>query len=71
MARPQRLSGAGHGALWQEGYYERVLRVSEDARWVARYIMGNPVRAGLAQTPDQYPFSGSDVWTIPEILGSI
>jgi putative transposase len=33
--------------LWQEGYFEHVLRGEEDARTVARYIIENPVRAGL------------------------
>src|SRR5262245_13651646 len=35
--------------LWQEGYYERVLRPEDDARKVARYIVENPVRSGLAR----------------------
>jgi putative transposase len=57
--------------LWQEGYYERVLRLSEDAKWVARYIFANPIRAGLVSSPLEYPFMGSDVWSIREILESI
>jgi REP element-mobilizing transposase RayT len=57
--------------LWQEGYYERVLRQEEDARNVARYIIQNPVRAGLVENPADYPFLGSDRWTLSEFLDSV
>ena len=60
-----------HGApLWQEGYYERVLRRDEDVRDIARYILWNPVRAGLVRTPAEYPHIGSDVWPIEELIES-
>ena len=49
--------------LWQDGYFEHVLRDDEVTETVARYILANPVRAGLCKEPDQYPFSGSLVWT--------
>jgi putative transposase len=49
-------------ALWQKGYYERVLRDDEATLAVARYILANPVRAGLVQEPRDYPFSGSLVF---------
>ena len=59
------------GRLWQEGYHDRVLRADEDAREVARYIIENPVRAGLVTTPFQYPHLGSDVWTLNELIDSV
>jgi putative transposase len=34
--------------LWQEGYYDRVLRDESESRRYAEYIVSNPVRAGLA-----------------------
>jgi len=46
--------------LWQRYGYERVLRSQELTLDVARYIVANPVRAGLASTIDQYPFAGGD-----------
>ena len=61
----------GNGALWQEGYYERVLRASEDAKRIARYIFENPVRARLVASPSEYAFLGSDVWRINDFLDSI
>jgi putative transposase len=57
--------------LWQEGYYEHVLRGDEDAREVARYILENPVRAGLVSTPCAYPHLGSDVWTLQELMEGV
>ena len=54
--------------LWQKGYYEHVLRDDEDSKEVAFYIVANPVRAGLVQSPDEYPFSGSDKWSIRELM---
>jgi putative transposase len=60
-----------HERLWQEGYYERVLREEDDARVLAKYILNNPVRAGLVKKPTDYPFIGSDVWTLSELLESV
>ena len=60
-----------HTRLWQEGYYERVLREDDDARELARYIINNPVRADLVESPADYLFSRSDVWTMAELLESL
>ncbi len=51
-------------ALWQEGYYERVLRNEESSRDVARYIVENPVRAGIVANARAYPSVGSGVWSV-------
>lgn len=50
--------------LWQEGFYDRVLRKDEDTREAVRYVLGNPVRAGLVRAAHEWPFSGSDVFDI-------
>jgi REP element-mobilizing transposase RayT len=42
--------------LWQDGYFEHVLRDEEDTREVAFYIIANPVRKGLVETPRDYPY---------------
>jgi len=57
--------------LWQEGYFDHVLRAEEDARSIARYIVDNPVRAGLVQYPAEYPFLGSGVWPLEDLLYGI
>ena len=40
---------AGHGRLWQVGFFDHVLRSDESAYKHALYIIGNPVRAGWPQ----------------------
>ena len=76
VSRAKQYSGAAYalkhgGPLWQRGYYERILRRSEDAKSIARYIVNNPVRAELVLSPSDYPYLGSDVWEIEELVGSI
>jgi putative transposase len=61
MASAKKRSGIAyarraHEPLWQEGYHDRVLRPSDDPRALARYMLNNPVRAGLAVSPLEYPF---------------
>ena len=53
--------------LWQPGYHDRVLREGDDARLVVRYVLNNPVRAGLAQTAEHYAWSGSLRFTFREL----
>jgi putative transposase len=48
--------------LWQRSYYDHVLRTDEDLLASARYLAANPVRAGLAAQPGDYPHLGSFVW---------
>jgi len=54
--------------LWQRYGYEHVLRNDEDTRRVARYIFENPIRSGLVTRANDYPFLGSCVSTVEEIL---
>jgi len=56
--------------LWQRYGFERVVRDSEQTFVVARYILENPVRAGLAGAIEEYPFVGSFVYTLPELIAS-
>ncbi len=59
--------GARSGRLWQAGYHERVLRSNEASMSVARYILENPARAGLTQSFQDYPFSGSAEFSKSEL----
>ncbi len=58
------------GQLWQSGYYDRVLRDDEHSSRVARYIVGNPIRAGLCGQVADYPYTGSDVYPLEELAMS-
>ncbi len=54
--------------LWQRYGFERVLRSEEATVVVARYILANPVRAGLVTRVSDYPFVGSCVFSLDEML---
>lgn len=41
--------------LWQKGFHDRALRREEDLVKVARYVVANPLRAGLVQKLGNYP----------------
>jgi len=43
------------GRLWQKGFYDRAIRREEDLVGIARYIVANPVRAGIARSVREYP----------------
>ena len=59
------------GELWQRSYYEHVLRDDEDTVTIARYVLANPLRAGLVEDPLRYPFMGSFVYELRELLDSL
>jgi len=46
----------GLGArVWQGGFHDHALRKEEDLAKLARYIVANPLRAGLVQRVGDYP----------------
>jgi putative transposase len=57
--------------LWQRGCWDRTLRADDDLLPIARYVLENPVRAGLVADPRDYPWSGSNEYTIEEILDAV
>jgi REP element-mobilizing transposase RayT len=40
--------------IWQRGFYDRAIRKEDDIADIARYIVANPVRAGLVKTIRDY-----------------
>jgi REP element-mobilizing transposase RayT len=44
----------GH-PLWQPGFHDHALRKEEDVVHIARYIVANPLRAGLVTRLGDYP----------------
>jgi len=54
----KRLQEQGHPPpkqIWQEGYHDHALRNEENLKDTARYIIMNPVRAGLVKSVRDYP----------------
>ncbi len=43
------------GPVWQRGFHDHAIRRDEDLRAVARYIIANPLRAGLVKHIGDYP----------------
>lgn len=41
--------------IWQAGYYDHAIRKGEDIQNIARYIVANPIRAGLVGKVGDYP----------------
>ncbi len=57
-----------HLQLWQESFFDRTLRQEDELADVIRYVVNNPVRAGLVPEPSAYRFWGSQIYTREEIL---
>lgn len=51
-----RSSRALGGPVWQKGFHDHALRLEEQRDAVARYVVGNPVRAGIVDHIDDYPY---------------
>ena len=43
------------GPVWQRGFHDHALRAEEDILATARYVVANPVRAGLVAGLADYP----------------
>jgi putative transposase len=73
LSRTKQLSGYSYSRshnrpLWQRSSWDRVLRAEEETWTVVRYILANPVRAGIVLSPLDYPHSGSLVYERQELL---
>jgi hypothetical protein len=50
------------------GFYDHVLRAEEDRAAVIRYLLENPIRAGLVRNLLEYPYWGSGLCAREELL---
>jgi len=44
--------------LWQDRFYDHILRRNEDLKEIAQYILNNPVRKGIVESYGDYEFCG-------------
>ncbi len=58
------------GVLWQKGLFDRALRREEDLKAMARYIVANPLRAGLVEHIGQYPYGTPSGYKTPSPVGA-
>jgi putative transposase len=56
------------GAFWQRAFHDHALRDEEDRVAVARYVVANPLRAGLVSRIGDYPHWDA-VWVTGEGFG--
>ena len=45
------------GAIWQEEYWDRFIRDEKHFNSALRYILENPLKAGLVDTVENWPWS--------------
>lgn len=53
-----RATGRG-GAFWAKDYFDRYVRNEDDLAAIVDYVERNPVAAGLAATPAEWPWSSA------------
>jgi len=46
---------ATSGHVWQKGFHDHALRREEDLTATARYVIANPLRAGLVKRVGEHP----------------
>ena len=54
-----RILGRTGQPFWQDESYDRLVRNREEFQRIVRYIDMNPVNAGLAATPEEFPWSSA------------
>jgi putative transposase len=50
-----------HKPHWQEGFFDHLLRSYESYSQKWEYVRMNPVRAGLCEVPEAWPYQGEIV----------
>jgi len=55
-------------SLWATSFHDRVLRKEEDIKSVGRYVLRNPVRAGIVSDAMDYLCSGSFVYDLHTLM---
>jgi REP element-mobilizing transposase RayT len=58
--RANKALGLSGNAFWQDESYDHLVLNSEEFGRIQRYIELNPVRAGLVERPEQFPWSSAN-----------
>jgi REP element-mobilizing transposase RayT len=53
--------------LWQDSYFDHVLRDDEETKTAVKYVLENPVRKGFVKRFEEYAHSGSDMYSIEQL----
>jgi hypothetical protein len=57
--RANRIIGRTGRAFWRREYFDRWIRSEKELGSVTRYVENNPVSAGLAISPEEWPWSSA------------
>ena len=60
LAKASKLSRA-KGQIWEEGFFDHILRSNESYAQKWNYVRENPVRAGLVKSTADWPYQGEIV----------
>jgi putative transposase len=52
----KRLTARRHGVAWQRDFFEHRLRSADHVEVKREYLRQNPVRAGLVESPEEWPY---------------
>lgn len=53
------------GPFWQHESYDHVIRNADELRRIVEYVLNNPVKAGLADTPEEWEYNYVNYELIP------
>ena len=48
--------------VWQKSFHDQMVRQADDLSQISKYLLENPVRAGLVSTWQDWPWCGSCRW---------
>jgi REP element-mobilizing transposase RayT len=51
-----------NGQIWEEGFFDHILRSNESYAQKWNYVRENPVRAGLVKSAAEWPYQGEIVY---------
>jgi REP element-mobilizing transposase RayT len=58
-------------ADWQKNFFDRILRSDDALSTQVWYIVNNPVRRGLVEKWEDYPYTGSIGFELKQLLSDI
>jgi REP element-mobilizing transposase RayT len=56
------------GQFWQHESYDHIVRNAAELRRIRIYILNNPVKAGLVSCPEEWPWSYSRYFAVPQTV---
>jgi REP element-mobilizing transposase RayT len=66
-----RVRQAGVAFAWQKDFYDHIIRATEDYGAQVRYLLRNPVRRGLVERWEEWPYKGVLGQTWEQLVGAI